>query len=173
MGQLGFSYIGLLFLLALFFPNLLWRKRQPRGYTSEGENRILLGLERCGEALVCCCALLFSDFNWHGWSPWCLWLFAAVLCMALYELWWIRYFRSARELSDFYSSLLGIPVAGATLPVLAFFLLGVYGKVAWMLASTVILGIGHIGVHLQHRRKLSASVPNWGRKKPRDGGRPT
>lgn len=48
----------------------------------------------------------------------------------------------------------GIPVAGATLPVIAFFLLGVYGKVVWMLIATLILGIGHIGIHLQHRKNI-------------------
>lgn len=66
----------------------------------------------------------------------------------------MRYFKSERRLADFYSSLLGIPVVEATLPVLAFFLLGIYGKVIWMLIASVILGIGHIGIHLQHRREM-------------------
>ena len=60
--------------------------------------------------------------------------------MALYEVWWVRYFRGPRTLADFYSSLLGVPVAGATLPVAAFFLLGVYGRVVWMLLAAVLLG---------------------------------
>ena len=33
--------------------------------------------------------------------------------MILYEVYWIRYFRSNRTMEDMYSSLLGIPVAGA------------------------------------------------------------
>lgn len=74
--------------------------------------------------------------------------------MVLYECWWIRYFRSNRTLSDFYSSFLGVPVAGATLPVIAFLLLGIYGKVIWLIVSVIILGIGHIGIHLQHRREI-------------------
>ncbi len=57
-------------------------------------------------------------------------------------------------MADFYSSLLGIPVAGAALPVAVFFLLGIYGKVIWMLIATVILGIGHIGIHLQHKKLI-------------------
>lgn len=68
-GHFGFSYIGLLFLLLLFLPNLLWASRKPQGYTSENENRVLLLFERAGEALTCCCALVFSDFNPHGWTP--------------------------------------------------------------------------------------------------------
>ena len=46
--------------------------------------------------------------------------------MIMYEAWWMRYFRSERKLSDFYSGFLGIPLAGATLPVIAFFMLGMY-----------------------------------------------
>lgn len=48
----------------------------------------------------------------------------------------------------------GFPVAGATLPVIAFFLLGIYGKVIWMLITTVVLGIGHIGIHMQHKKEI-------------------
>ena len=58
---------------------------------------------------------------------------------------------------DFYRSFAGIPVAGATLPVAAFFLLGVYGRNIPMLLSTVILGIGHIGIHLAHAKEVKKS----------------
>lgn len=57
-------------------------------------------------------------------------------------------------MSDFYSSFSGIPLAGATLPVIAFFLLGIYGKVVCMLIATFILGIGHIGIHMQHKKEM-------------------
>ncbi len=154
-GHFGFSYMGLIFLLMLFIPNILWTKRMPQGYTSENENKILLLLERTGEVLTCCCALIFSDFNIHSWTAWSWWLVAAVVLMILYELWWARYFRSERKLNDFYSGFLGIPLAGATLPVFAFILLGVYGKVIWLIISAVILGVGHIGIHVQHRRDLA------------------
>lgn len=153
-GNFGFSYTGLLFLLMLFIPNFMWAKRKPQGYTSEQENKVLLFFERAGEALTCCCALIFSDFNMQKWTPWSLWLAAAFILMIMYEAWWVRYFRSGRRLSDFYSSFLGIPLAGATLPVAAFFLLGIYGKVVCMLISAVILGVGHIGIHIQHRKSL-------------------
>ena len=77
---------------------------------------------------------------------------------ALYEGFWVRYFRGKRALSDFYRPLLGIPAPGATLPVLAFLFLGIYGKVIWLIAASVILGIGHIGIHLQHSRELFQAV---------------
>lgn len=157
MGHFGFSYVGLFYLVLLFLPNLIWAKNKPEGYDPSGENPILLLLERVGEVCGTCCAVIFSDFNLRPWSPWSLWLAASILLMALYELWWVRYFRSPKMQQDFYSSLLGIPVAGAALPVLAFLLLGIYGKVVWMVLSTVILGIGHIGIHLQHRQQLETN----------------
>lgn len=153
-GNLGFSYIGLLFLLMLFIPNIIWSKRKPQGYTSENENKILLFFERLGEVLTCCCSLVFSDFNLHEWTLWSLWLITAFLFMIMYEAWWVRYFRSERRLSDFYSSFSGIPLAGATLPVIAFFMLGIYGKVGCMLIAAFILSIGHIGIHIQHKNSI-------------------
>lgn len=154
MGHLGFSYVGLFYLLLLFLPNLIWARNKPTEYDSQSELPALAAMERVGQACVTCCALVFSDFNLHPWSAWSLWLVSSFVLMALYEVWWIRYFRSKKTQRDFYSSLLGIPVAGATLPVLAFLLLGIYGKVVWMVLSSVVLGIGHIGIHLQHRRQL-------------------
>ncbi len=153
-GNFGFSYIGLLFLLMLFIPNIMWSKRTPQGYTAKNENKILLFFERLGEILTCCCALVFSDFNIHKWTFWSLWLIVAFILMIMYEAWWVRYFQSERKLSDFYSSFLRIPLAGATLPVIAFFMLGMYGKVVCMLIATFILGIGHIGIHMQHKKSI-------------------
>lgn len=154
MGHLGFSYVGFIFLLMLTVPNLIWTKHKPNGYTDKNENRILLIFERVGQVCVTCTTIMFSDFNIHGWSAWSFWLIAAVVLMVMYECWWIRYFKSEKQLKDFYSSFLGIPVAAATLPVVAFFFLGLYGKVIWLLISVVILGIGHIGIHLQHLREI-------------------
>lgn len=156
MGQFGFSYIGFLFLTMLMVPNLIWTKHKPQGYGDKHENKVLLLLERLGQACVTSVALVFSDFNLKPWSAWTIWLIAAFALMMLYECWWIRYFHSEKTLRDFYSSFLGVPVAGATLPLAAFFLLGIYGKVVWMPLSVVILAIGHIGIHLQHRNELQA-----------------
>lgn len=152
----GFSYIGLLFLIMLMVPNIIWSKNLPKDYEKfvKNENKILLGLERIGEVLVSCIALVFSDFNINNISLWSIILLIAFLFLVLYEIYWIRYFKSNRDMKDMYSSILGIPVAGATLPVIAFFLLGVYGKNIFMILSVIILGIGHIGIHLNHKKEV-------------------
>ena len=156
MGHFGFSYTGLIFLLMLTIPNLIWTKHQPEGYDFHNESKVLLIFERVGQVLVTSTALIFSDFNLRPWSIWTLWLIAAAILMLMYEGWWIRYFKSRKTMSDFYSSFCGVPVAGATLPVIAFFLLGIYGKVVWLMISGAILGIGHIGIHLQHLREIQS-----------------
>lgn len=156
MGNFGFSYVGFVFMLMLIVPNLIWAKHQPQEFEFKDENKVLLVFERVGQVGVTGAALVFSDFNIQGWSVWSFWLIAAFLIMILYECWWIRYFKSNRTWKDFYSNFYGIPVAGATLPVVAFFFLGLYGRVIWLIVSIIIFGIGHIGIHLQHRREMQA-----------------
>jgi hypothetical protein len=158
----GFSYVGLIFLLMLTVPNIIWTKNQPKDYEKYvvKENKVLLAFERIGQVLVSCTVLIFSDFNIKPWSDWSWWLVAAFILMLIYEVYWIRYFKSEKTMRDFYSSLLGVPVAGATIPVAAFFLLGIYGKNIPLLISITILGIGHIGIHLMHKKETESDNRN-------------
>ena len=159
MGHFGFSYIGLLYLLLLILPNLLWAKRPPDGYAAltQRESKGLLICERAGQVCVTCCALLFQDLNPAPFTPWSLWLIASALLMLLYEAAWLRYFRGGRTLLDMHRRFLGVPVPLAVLPVAAFLLLGVYGKVIWLILAALLLGVGHIGIHLQHLRRIEAN----------------
>ena len=154
--NIGFSYTGLIYLVMLMLPNMIWTKNQPKDYEKYvgNENKVLLALERSGEVLVSCAALIFSDFNIKEWSNWSWWLAVSFMLMLLYEVYWIRYFKSEKTMQDFYSSILGIPVAGATLPVMAFMLLAIYGRNAVLAITVFILGIGHIGIHLNHKKEL-------------------
>lgn len=152
----GFSYIGLIFLLMLMIPNIVWSKNKPKDYDEyvKNENKVLLIFEKIGEILVTCVSLIFSDFNINKISIRSVILLIAFILMILYEIYWVRYFKSNKTMKDMYSSLLGIPVAGATLPVIAFLLLGVYGRNIFLIISTILLGIGHIGIHLNHKKEL-------------------
>lgn len=152
----GFSYIGLIWLVMLLVPNIIWIRNKPVDYEKYvvKENKLLLAMERTGEFIVTPVALIFSDFNFKGWNFWAAVLIVSFLCMILYEFFWLRYFKSEKTMKDFYSSICGIPVAGATLSVIAFFLLGIYGGNILMLIGTIILGVGHIGIHLQHRKEV-------------------
>ena len=143
-----FSFVGLIFLLMLFVPNIIWSKYQPIGYDFKNENRVLLILERIGQVLV----VVFSLFCGNDFSP-VLWI--AVILMVLYEIYWIRYFKSGRTLKDMYGNFGFIPLPGASLPVVAFFLLGVACDNLILIVSSIILGIGHIGIHLNHKKEIN------------------
>lgn len=157
LGHLGFSYVGLIYLIMLFIPNIMWAKNQSIGYDKikNNENRVLLIFERVGQVLVTCSVIIFSDFNINSFSIWSLWLIVSFIVMILYEICWVRYFKSKRTIKDFYESAFGIPVPLASLPVTGFLLLGIYGKNIWLITSIIILGIGHIGIHLQHNKNIN------------------
>ncbi|CRK81256.1 hypothetical protein [Neobacillus massiliamazoniensis] len=154
LGHLGFSYVGLIYLLMLFIPNIIWSKNLPIDYDYSQENKILLLFERIGQVCCSCSILIFSDFNIAPFSVWSLWLIASFLLMILYEICWIRYYSNENTEENFYRSFCGIPVPLASLPVMAFMLLGIYGKVIWLIASAIIIGIGHIGIHIQHLKAI-------------------
>ena len=161
----GFCITGVIFLLMLFIPNMIWGlKGKPQGYSDaiEADHKLLLTLERLGEAAVTAELLIFTEINpcikklpegiHFRWTI-IIWLTSFVL-MILYELYWIRYFKSQRRLQDFYTSYAGFPLAGATLPVIAALLLGLYSRNVILICSAFILGIGHIGIHLVHKAYL-------------------
>jgi len=138
----------------LWIPNSIWAKHKPEMYDPSGENKALLIFERVGQVLCTASILLFTDYNPRTIEPWTAWFIASAVMMLLYEVFWLRYFRSKQTVTDFYRPLFGIPAPGATLPVVAFLLLGIYGKVIWLIVASVILGVGHIGIHLRHIEDL-------------------
>lgn len=152
----GFSYIGLIFIVMLLIPNIIWTKHKPEGYDeySKNENKVLLIFERIGEALVMTLILIFKDCNVRPHSLWIGWLILTFVFMTMYEMYWIRYFKSEKRMEDMYSSFAGFPVAGASLPVFAALLLGIYASNIFIIISVIILGIGHIGIHLAHRKEV-------------------
>ena len=140
----------------LMVPNIIWSKNQPKDYDKyvKNESKILLVFEKVGEVGNTFLSLIFVDFNINTISKWSIILFIAFLLMILYEIYWIKYFRSNKTMNDMYSSILGVQVAGEKLPLLEFLLLGIYGKNILLIISTIILGIGHIGIHLNHKKEI-------------------
>lgn len=154
--QFGFSIVGVVFLAMLFTPNIKWAKNQPSGYEelSKRENKTLLMFERIGQVLATISATVFVCPQ--GFSfPWLIWLIAAFLLMLLYEVAWVRYFRGGEKLDGMYQPLGPVPVPIATLPVAALALLGIWYQSPIAVIAAIILGIGHIGIHLDHLHELS------------------
>lgn len=154
--QVGISYIGIIMLILLFLPNIIFIKNRPVGWEKLGlEDRILGILEKIGQVGVTMICPISKNLNPDGFTPWTLWLIVSALCMALYEAWWIKYFTGKKRLRDFYSGILGIPLAGAVLPVLAFGFLAIFGKSPQLALFVIPLGIGHIGIHKNHKKEIS------------------
>ena len=109
---------------------------------------------RIGEVATTCAAVIFVCPQGFAF-PWLLWLIAAFALMVLYEITWMRYFNGGGELADMYRPLGPIPIPLASLPVAAIFLLGVWYQSPLTLIAAIVLGIGHIGIHLGHVRELS------------------
>ena len=100
--QIGFSVVGVVFLLMLFVPNMRWARNQPQGYEeiSAHENKALLVFERVGEVACSCAAVAF-------------------VCPS------------------------------------GFALLGVWYESPVAVMAALVLGVGHIGIHVGHLRELS------------------
>lgn len=111
------------------------------------EDKRLLLLERVGQVCTTCFAVISFESIVYQWN---IFLIISIVAMLLYEGFWRRYFLSEKTLSDFYSLFLGIPLAGATLPIIAFLCLGISFQNIYLIISVIVLGIGHIGIHYQH-----------------------
>lgn len=152
----GFSYIGLSFLLLLLIPNIIWSKHQPKNdaqYVKQ-ENRYLRILERIGEVVISCLLVICKNFHIPQSSVGIILLVLSYMCMVFYEICWIRYFKSPKTMSHFYRPFMKLPIPLAILPIFAFVMLGLYGANMYLIIATLVFGIGHIGIHLQHYRQI-------------------
>ncbi len=148
MGHFGFSYIGLIALLMLFIPNLFWIRQKPADYDDSDENKLLLAFERIGQVSSVPVALIFSVFNPQLTSPRSIQLFRPPCYAVLQNFAGFVVFRRT-WCCQFLSKSVWYPGSACRFACL-FLCLGIYGKVVWMIPSVVILGVGHIGIHLQH-----------------------
>lgn len=159
----GFGYVGIIFLLMLFIPNIIWTKHQPTGYDEyvKNENKVLGILEKIGEAGATVLLPFFTDFNFRSGprgtgfyvSFLDLYIILAFCLMIFYEIYWGRYFKSEQTMKDFYRGIAGIPLAGATIPVISLLLIGIGARNIALILVSLVLGIGHIGIHYMHYKE--------------------
>lgn len=139
------SIVGMIYLFMLFVPNIIWTKNKPSGYDASFENKILVMLEKVGEVLVSFFTIIsFQPFQMN------VVVIISFVFMAMYECYWIEYFKSMKTMKDFYKSFCGIALAGVSLPIIAIVILGVSQCHIFLIISTIILAIGHVGIHRQH-----------------------
>jgi hypothetical protein len=63
LGHLGFSYIGLIFLLMLIIPNIIWVMSKQKEYDTANEKKIFSIFERIGQILCTATLLFFNNYN--------------------------------------------------------------------------------------------------------------
>lgn len=146
MRYLGFLYIGLILL-----PNIIYAVLKPNIHT---ENKLLNIFEKAGAILIIISLLISDDFNINYRSNYTLLLILSFILMLMYECFWIRYFFKGRKLVYLYGSFLGIPLAGAVLPIASFFILGIYSKNIWLIVSDMIFAVPHIKISIINKREL-------------------
>lgn len=151
----AFSPLGAAFLGMLLFPNVLWARLRSREAdpAAPNENQLLLTLERVGQVATTI-AVLFTPASDSPGTARLACLVASLLAMFLYELSWLRYFRTDRSVARLYRSLGPVPLPLALLPVLSILLLALYEVHVVLLGAVVVLGVGHLGIQRQHAKRL-------------------
>ncbi|HXX69101.1 MAG TPA: hypothetical protein VEK07_18080 [Polyangiaceae bacterium] len=151
----AFSPLGAAYLGVPFIPNVLWARLRSREADSAtpNENQLLLTLERVGQVATTI-AVLFTPASDSPGTARLACLVASLLATFLYELSWLRYFRTDRSVASFYRSLGPVPLPLALLPVLSILLLALYEVHVVLRGAVVVLGVGHVGIHRQRARRL-------------------
>lgn len=155
--RLGISATGLICLVLFIIPKLIWEKKNPvRELIKENSNKVLSLMAQYGQIAVLIVLLLFKSSDpyikvlpegfYFDWTI-VVWTVSVIL-MILYEIRGIICICSKRKRRDLYSSFAGFPVAGAVLPVLAAFLLGLYSMNYILMAVSVIWGTGFTGTRI-------------------------
>lgn len=152
----GFSYVGCIFILLLFVPNIIFMKHRPKDYAdySAREDKILHLLERTGEVGITMLLPVTKNFNLRL-TPWIVWLIAALGLMICYEVWWSRYFGGEPTYERLLSGFWKIPLAGAVLPSAGLILLAVYGKSPQFALFALPFAYAHILIFMRHKKDLS------------------
>ena len=68
-------------------------------------------------------------------------------------MFWIRYFMGPKN-ARFVHHIFKNSSSQASLPVLAVLCISIYGKNPFLTLASIILGIGHIGIHLQYQNMI-------------------
>ncbi|MNN03061.1 hypothetical protein D3C81_1157370 [compost metagenome] len=146
---------SLLIPAAVLLPNLLFVVWPPKPIPGLKETKqshiyqIAEGIGRVGGVVL----PLFSAIRLEGSLEWIA-LVMMLLSLGFYASGWIRYLRNEREYRYLYTSMLGIPVPMAVMPVLYFMSASLLLHSYPLMACSLIFGIGHIPASIRSQRSL-------------------
>lgn len=140
---MGFSFIGLLIAIFIFFPNILFVIFPPKNIPDNLKDAgyIFTLLERIGQ-VGCLVILTMSNDNFKNISI-NIWFVLMAICIIFYYGLWIRYVIKGHEFSLAFKPLMFIPIPMAVFPVFAFGFAALWGKSIYLIVAVAILAIGH------------------------------
>lgn len=140
---MGFSFIGLLIAIFIFFPNILFVIFPPKNIPDNLKDAgyIFTLLERIGQ-VGCLVILTMSNDNFKNISI-NIWFALMAICIIFYYGLWIRYVIKGHEFSLAFKPLMFIPIPMAVFPVFAFGFAALWGKSIYLIVAVAILAIGH------------------------------
>lgn len=161
--KLGFSFTGMLCLVMFIIPKLLWEKKsRAEGFKINTRNKVLSVMAQFGQVAVIVVLLVFKSSDpyirlleegiYFDWKI-IIWV-TALVAMNLYLVRGIVCVCSKKKRRDLYSFFAGFPVAGALMPAISAFLLGLYSMNLILMAVSVIWGTGFIGTRINRLRKV-------------------
>lgn len=133
-------------LLVVFFPPTIKLADEPQ--PNDTRLQILTVIERIGQ-VGCWVIPFFYQLTLASVID-AVSLAIMIGALALYYTGWIRYLVLGRAEELLYSSLLGIPIPMAVMPVIYFLSASVLLGSIWLMLAAVMLGVGHISVTLLH-----------------------
>ena len=156
--NMGFSLIGLAVVAAVFLPNLLLLPFPPRGERPVAPPAPLVFriLERVGQA-ACVAVPLFSAAAFDA-ARIDVWFVLMLICIAGYELLWVRYLVGGRTYALLFGPVGVVPMPMALLPVLAFGFAAAWSHSIWIGAAAVVLAVGHLVVSWRLRTRGARPV---------------
>lgn len=155
---MGFSWVGLVFSLAMVTPSLIVVLFPPRERPSSSPAsvpRALTLLERIGQ--VTC--LVIPPLTASLQPRIDLWLVLAATSYCGYLGLWGRYILRGRNSVTLLRSWARIPIPLAVFPVLTFTFAAAWARSPWLAGATVILAAGHLPVTwIVAKKQLAESV---------------
>jgi hypothetical protein len=147
--------VSLLITAAVLAPNLLFLFFPPTGatrYDTSADSLLFTILERVGQAGSFILPVFFP-LAFSGTLVRTAWVTMGAL-LALYYAGWTRFFTGTRDYALLFKPMLGIPVPLALGPVLYFLVSSIVLGSVWQAIAAAILGIGHVTIALNTRRRV-------------------
>lgn len=142
---MGFSIPGLILVVTILAPNLLYATFPPRNVPQTGRDAgpVFGLLEQIGR-VACLGLLVFSGRTLDEGASSLPWFVLACVSIAMYYAVWIRYFSHGRKSSLLLAPLGVVPIPLAIFPVLAFGFSALWSESPWFGLAVLLFAVGHV-----------------------------